>query len=47
MSLETARTYLNHHAPDLDIVEFETSTATVPLAAQALGVEYGQIANAG
>lgn len=44
MSLEAARTYLNHHAPDLDIVEFKTSTATVPLAAQALGVEHGQIA---
>lgn len=44
MSLETAKAYLNQHAPDLDIFEFETSTATVPLAAEALGVEHGQIA---
>lgn len=44
MSLETARAYLNQYAPDLDVFEFETSTATVALAAEALGVEHGQIA---
>jgi len=44
MSLESVRAFLAEKAPDLQIVELETSTATVPLAAQAHGVEPGQIA---
>lgn len=44
MSLLTARSFLAEHAPDLDIIELEESTATVALAAQAHGVEPGQIA---
>lgn len=44
MSLETVRTFLAERAPDLDVIELETSTATVALAAEAHGVEPGQIA---
>ncbi|WP_454256213.1 YbaK/EbsC family protein [Pseudomonas sp. Marseille-Q8238] len=44
MSLESVRAFFATHAPDLQIVELETSTATVALAAQAHGVEPGQIA---
>ena len=44
MSLESARTWLAAHAPDLPIIETPESTATVHLAAQALGVEPGRIA---
>jgi prolyl-tRNA editing enzyme YbaK/EbsC (Cys-tRNA(Pro) deacylase) len=44
MTLETARFWLSTHAPDLPIIEVEASTATVDLAAQALGVEPGRIA---
>jgi prolyl-tRNA editing enzyme YbaK/EbsC (Cys-tRNA(Pro) deacylase) len=44
MSLESVRSWLAEHAPDLPIIETEISTATVDLAAQALGVEPGRIA---
>jgi len=44
MSLESVRAFFAEHSPDIEIVEFAVSTATVPLAAQALGVEPGQIA---
>lgn len=44
MSLESVRAWLAEHAPDLPIIETEISTATVDLAAQALGVEPGRIA---
>ena len=44
MTLESARAWLAVHAPDLPIIEVEESTATVDLAAQALGVEPGRIA---
>jgi prolyl-tRNA editing enzyme YbaK/EbsC (Cys-tRNA(Pro) deacylase) len=44
MSAETVRAWLDRHAPDLDIIEVEASTATVLEAAQALGVEPEQIA---
>ena len=44
MSLESVRSWLALHAPDLPIIEVEESTATVDLAAQALGVEPGRIA---
>jgi prolyl-tRNA editing enzyme YbaK/EbsC (Cys-tRNA(Pro) deacylase) len=44
MSLETVRAFLDGNAPDLVIIEKPTSTATVAEAAQAHGVEPGQIA---
>ena len=44
MSLESVRGWLSEHAPDLPIIEVAESTATVELAAQALGVEPGRIA---
>ena len=44
MSLESVRAFFNTHAPDLHIIELTTSTATVALAAEAHGVEPGQIA---
>ena len=44
MSLESVRAVLNAKAPDLHIIELATSTATVALAAEAHGVEPGQIA---
>lgn len=44
MSLESVRTFLAEHAPDLEIIELETSTSTVALAAEAHGVAPRQIA---
>jgi prolyl-tRNA editing enzyme YbaK/EbsC (Cys-tRNA(Pro) deacylase) len=44
MSAESVRAWLAEHAPDLPIIAVEESTATVELAAQALGVEPGRIA---
>ena len=44
MSLESVRTWLAEHAPDLCLIEVEESTATVETAAKALGVEPGRIA---
>jgi prolyl-tRNA editing enzyme YbaK/EbsC (Cys-tRNA(Pro) deacylase) len=44
MSLESVRAFLAEHAPDLPIIDNGESTATVELAAQALGVEPGRIA---
>lgn len=44
MSLESVRAWLAHHAPDLPLIEVAESTATVELAARALGVEPGRIA---
>lgn len=44
MSLESVRAFFASHAPDIAIIELDTSTATVPLAAAAHGVEPGQIA---
>ena len=44
MSLISVREYLARHAPDIAIIELETSTATVALAAEAHGVEPGRIA---
>ncbi|WP_041795165.1 YbaK/EbsC family protein [Pararhodospirillum photometricum] len=44
MSLESVRAFLAEHAPDIAILEMDTSTATVALAAAAHGVEPGQIA---
>ena len=44
MSLESVRAFFSTNAPDLHIIELATSTATVALAAEAHGVEPGQIA---
>jgi prolyl-tRNA editing enzyme YbaK/EbsC (Cys-tRNA(Pro) deacylase) len=44
MSAESVRSWLESHAPDLEYIEAETSTATVTEAAAALGVLPAQIA---
>jgi prolyl-tRNA editing enzyme YbaK/EbsC (Cys-tRNA(Pro) deacylase) len=44
MSLESVKTWLATHAPDLRLIETEESSATVDTAAAALGVEPGRIA---
>jgi len=44
VSLQSVRGFLAEHAPDLEIVEKSTSTATVAEAAAAHGVQPGQIA---
>jgi len=44
MSLESVRAFLAAHAPDLEILETDASTATVAEAAAAHGVAAGQIA---
>lgn len=44
MSLQSVRAFFAEKAPDLPIIELATSTATVALAAEAHGVEPGQIA---
>src|SRR5260221_5403836 len=44
MSIESVRFFLAERAPDIEIIELETSTATVMLAAAGHGVKTGQIA---
>jgi prolyl-tRNA editing enzyme YbaK/EbsC (Cys-tRNA(Pro) deacylase) len=44
MSLQSVKTWLAKHAPDLPIIEVEGTTATVDTAALALNVEPGRIA---
>ena len=44
MSLQSVRQFLAEHAPDIEIIELDQSTATVDLAAKAHNVEPGQIA---
>ncbi len=44
MSLESVRAYFALHAPDIDVIITEQSSATVPLAAAAHGVAPDQIA---
>lgn len=44
MSIEKVRAYFKDLGIDDQILELDTSTATVPLAAKALGVEEGRIA---
>jgi prolyl-tRNA editing enzyme YbaK/EbsC (Cys-tRNA(Pro) deacylase) len=44
MSLESVRDWLAAHAPDLELIHVEESTATVDTAARALGVEPARIA---
>lgn len=44
MSAEAVRAWVAAHAPDLEIITVDGTTATVATAAAALGVEPGQIA---
>lgn len=44
MSLESVKQFLVEHAPDLSVIELDTSTATVAQAAAAFSVAPGQIA---
>jgi prolyl-tRNA editing enzyme YbaK/EbsC (Cys-tRNA(Pro) deacylase) len=44
MSLQSVRQFFADHAPEIDIIELNQSTATVALAAAAHNVEPGQIA---
>lgn len=44
MSLDSVRAHLARHAPDIEIIEFDSPTATVQEAAVAHGCEPGQIA---
>lgn len=44
MSLQSVRAFLSERAPEIEIEEAETSSATVALAAEAFGVEPAQVA---
>ena len=44
MTLESVREFLRDNAPDISVIVTEASSATVPLAAEAHGVEPDQIA---
>lgn len=44
MSLESVKAFFANKAPEIQVIELPTSTATVSLAAEAHGVEPGQIA---
>lgn len=44
MSLESVRNFFAEKAPDITVIESQISSATVPLAAEAYGVEPGMIA---
>lgn len=44
MTVESVRSFLETHAPDISIVELEASTATVEMAARGHGVQPAQIA---
>ena len=44
MTIESVRTFLATHAPDIEILETDGSTATVELAAAGHGVQPAQIA---
>ncbi|MGF7006832.1 YbaK/EbsC family protein [Aminobacter sp. BE322] len=44
MSLQSVKAFFAEHAPEIEVVETPTSSATVALAAEAHGVETGQIA---
>ncbi len=44
MSLSSVKAFFATHAPDITVIELETSTATVAEAAEGHGVEPGQIA---
>src|SRR6516225_9809861 len=44
MSIQSVRDFFAENAPDITVIESETSSATVVLAAEAYGVEPGRIA---
>jgi prolyl-tRNA editing enzyme YbaK/EbsC (Cys-tRNA(Pro) deacylase) len=44
MSIESVRAFFAEKAPDIAVIESQTSSATVALAAEAYGVEPGRIA---
>ncbi len=44
MSLQSVRDFFAEHAPDIEVIELNQSTATVDMAAKAHGVAPGQIA---
>ena len=44
MSLESVRAFFAEKAPDISVIESTQSSATVPLAAEAYGVEPARIA---
>jgi prolyl-tRNA editing enzyme YbaK/EbsC (Cys-tRNA(Pro) deacylase) len=44
MTIESVRAFLSAHAPELEVIDQDASTATVAEAAAALGVESGRIA---
>jgi prolyl-tRNA editing enzyme YbaK/EbsC (Cys-tRNA(Pro) deacylase) len=44
MAIQEVKEYFKKHRRDHDVLEFETSSATVELAASALGVEAARIA---
>src|SRR5688572_5012212 len=44
MGVDSVRRWLADHAPDLELIEVEESTATVETAARAFGVEPARIA---
>lgn len=44
MTVESVRAFLSAHAPDLEVVELQASTATVEMAAKGHGVTPAQIA---
>lgn len=44
ISLESVKAFFADKAPEIEVIELPTSTATVALAAEAHGVEPGQIA---
>jgi len=44
MTIETVRAFLAAHAPDIEVIETDASSATVELAALAHGVQPAQIA---
>lgn len=44
MSLQSVKAFFSEHAPDIEVIETPTSSATVALAAEAHSVEPGQIA---
>src|SRR5215471_8896816 len=44
MSIESVRAFFAEKAPDITVMESPISSATVPLAAEAYGVEPGRIA---
>lgn len=44
MSIQSVRDFFAEKAPDITVIESSISSATVPLAAEAYGVEPGRIA---